>query len=106
MPPSRSFMSVIPRSPVRAQNGVLCGFLHWWASNHEATNRETVGDLINRFLAIACSVLLAMSVAGCVGKAPIRKARPLAPGRAQGLVKALSRRSYPFRVVPGARLPR
>ncbi len=36
---------------------------------------------MNRFLAIACSVLLAMSVAGCVGKgkAPIGKGKAPVP---------------------------
>ena len=34
---------------------------------------------MNKFLAIACSVLLAMSVAGCVGKAPIGKGKAPVP---------------------------
>ena len=34
---------------------------------------------MNKFLVIACSVFLAMSVAGCVGKAPIGKGKAPVP---------------------------
>jgi hypothetical protein len=82
-------------------------FLHWWASNHEATNRETVGGpyesiFRNRLLGAVGNERCWL----CRESTDRQGQGACASGREQGLVEALSRRSYPFRVVPGARLPR
>ena len=69
----------------RRKTDRLCGFCAlagFQRRGYEAPIEwESLGAAVNRFLAIACSVLLAMSVAGCVGKgkAPIGKGKAPVP---------------------------